>query len=282
MPNPAGSGLPNEATYRETEETVIDQITCLEWQKVPLEQRDDWLSAIDYCEGLTLGGSNDWRLPSRIELLSITKFLEPAGVDEHVFVGTHAPTDWTASAEAGVIIDEDQPGAGFSWCRSADPGGVFPGAQSSKYGVRCVRGGGAGEAPSELAIAPANQYTQTAAGEIRDNYTGLTWEQDQSDASMPYEDAAAYCSSLALGGIAWRVPTAQELLTLVDEARRLGAIDLDVFPSTEYDAVDERVYWTAEPSSDGVTLERPGVNFATGALSFEDATEKQGWVKCVR
>ena len=40
--------------------------------------------------------------------------------------------------------------------------------------VRCVRGGGDDPydtAPGALAVAPPNQYTAVATGEVRDNYT---------------------------------------------------------------------------------------------------------------
>ena len=41
----------------------------------------------------------------------------------------------------------------------------------------CARGGGTGEAPRDLAVAPDNQYAEIAPSEIKDNYTGLTSER---------------------------------------------------------------------------------------------------------
>src|SRR4029077_19820260 len=77
--------------------------------------------------------------------------------------------------------------------------------------ARCVRGNGPGEAAATFAKEPANHYT-IAAGEVTDNYTGLTWQQVYSTARMAWADAPAYCSGLSLNGHpGWRVPTLNEL-----------------------------------------------------------------------
>ncbi|MDH5721217.1 MAG: DUF1566 domain-containing protein, partial [Spirochaetia bacterium] len=62
--------------------TVTDYTTNLVWQKCSMGQTNDascsgsattatWFNAINYCEGLTLGGKTDWRLPNVTELESI-------------------------------------------------------------------------------------------------------------------------------------------------------------------------------------------------------------------
>jgi hypothetical protein len=277
MPTPVGSGLPNEASYADLGETVHDDVTCLEWQKEPPEETRDWVSALDYCSELTLGGSSDWRLPTRIELTSIVTYDNHQGFDP-VFPAWDARGIWTASAASFSVANGDPPGQGEAWAWFVD--GLGYDLQSAKRYVRCVRGGGAGEEPTSAAVAPANQYSEPAPGEIRDNYTGLTWQQDQSNTLIAHADAAAYCPSLTLGGHTWRTPSVQELLTLVDEARAAPAINTEVFPDTEWETFPR--YWVStnagEPSgSNGVCL-----TFADGILSSGDVSGEDGRVKCVR
>jgi hypothetical protein len=280
MPNEIGSGLPNEASYTATSDTIVDERTCLEWQKSApprmLPDLYDWTHAEDYCDKLVLGGHDDWRLPTRIELVSIARFGAREGVDVNVFSGTYEAGLWTASLWAPVIMDPTA--AGIAWAIFSTPTSVQSTRESGIEGVRCVRGGGAGEAPNELAAAPADLYTNVAFGEVRDNYTGLVWQQGQSGAAMPYEDAGAYCASLTLGGHGWRLPSAQEFLTLVDETESLHAINLDAFPDTESVAR----YWCAQPPSDVPANYRVSVNSSSGNLFFEDATGEEGFVRCVR
>ena len=54
--------------------TVTNTGTGLMWQKATAPGRYLWQAALLYCEGLFLGGHNDWRLPSRNELQSIVDY----------------------------------------------------------------------------------------------------------------------------------------------------------------------------------------------------------------
>ncbi|MCP4317954.1 MAG: DUF1566 domain-containing protein [Hyphomicrobiales bacterium] len=54
--------------------TVTDTATGLTWQQVDDGQTRDWPSALAYCEGLTLAGHSDWRLPNVKELQSIVDY----------------------------------------------------------------------------------------------------------------------------------------------------------------------------------------------------------------
>lgn len=58
---------------------VRDSKTTLEWQDDYNDNSNiikftHWKDAIDYCEGLSLNGQIDWRLPNKKELLSIVKY----------------------------------------------------------------------------------------------------------------------------------------------------------------------------------------------------------------
>jgi len=289
MPNPVGSGLPNEASYTDQGDTVLDDLTCLTWQKSPPSTTYVWQDAIDYCEGLSLGGHDDWRLPTRVEMASIVDFTKGPAIDTTAFPGASGAFHKTSS---DWILTIEQRGAGagkdFAWAYNTGDGIVSNAySKATAARLRCVRSDGAGEGPSEPAVAPPNLYTEVAAGEIRDNYTGLVWQQGYSDAGMPFADAAAYCLTLALGGNTWRLPSVRELATLVDEARVAPSINVTMFPDTQYGSRSNDWYWASHLARNSQT--------AAWALNFDDGFTgtnvgssgdwnyfTAGWVKCVR
>ena len=63
---------------------VTDNITTLQWLDEPFTTNRTWAVAITYCEGLTVGGFDNWRLPNINELYSI--------VDHSLFTPALAPT----------------------------------------------------------------------------------------------------------------------------------------------------------------------------------------------
>ncbi|NNF36618.1 MAG: sulfatase-like hydrolase/transferase [Saprospiraceae bacterium] len=60
--------------YDNGDETITDSTTMLMWQKADDGIGRDWLSSIEYCENLTLGGYEDWHLPHAKELHSIVDY----------------------------------------------------------------------------------------------------------------------------------------------------------------------------------------------------------------
>jgi len=98
-------------------------------------------------------------------------------------------------------------------------------------------------------MAPVGHYTINT-DTVVDNKTGLTWQRSPApSASAPatYTQAAAatYCAALSLGGYSsgWRVPTANELLSIVDDHANYPSIDSVAFPNTPANSF----YWTSTP-----------------------------------
>lgn len=287
MPNQPGSGLPNEATYSdEGDGTVLDEVTGLRWEKDAPSDQGSWDDALAYCEGLSLGGWNDWRLPTRVEITSVLDYSKP-GWSADAFPGAAGGFHRTAS---DWILTIEQIGAGagkdFAWAFNMSDGIVsnaYSKASDARY--RCVRSDGDGEGPSEPAVAPPDQYTEVGSGEVLDNYTGLIWESGDSD-SVDHSGAVAYCESLELGGQNWRLPSIRELATLVDEAEVAPSINGTYFPDTKYGSRSNNWYWA---------IDEDALSSAHWALNFDDGftgTNKgapdswnyftSGFARCVR
>ena len=75
MPNDQAdvtAGAPNLESYTDNGDgTVTDNVTGLMWQQTVPTGTYTWAQAVAYCPTLTLADHSDWRLPSRIELVSI-------------------------------------------------------------------------------------------------------------------------------------------------------------------------------------------------------------------
>jgi cysteine-rich repeat protein len=133
MPNSPGSGLPNEASYDvQTAGVVRDLVTQLVWQREAPDEFYDWEEAKEYCGALELGGWRDWRLPSRVELMSIVDLErdEPA-IDDSVFQGPLSDFYWSSSPVAGDASD--------AWYVDFLYGSTSSYDVSNTNRVRCVR-----------------------------------------------------------------------------------------------------------------------------------------------
>jgi hypothetical protein len=126
------------------------------------------------------------------------------------------------------------------------------------------------------ADAPLRHYTVTA-GTVRDNGTGLTWQQTPDPTPRSWSSADNYCKQLQLSGGGWRLPTLKELLTLVDPARTASpVIDPKAFPDAK--AV---IYW----SSNDYVVDRTyswTVDFGIGNSAKDHLKSATGNARCVR
>ena len=114
-------------------------------------------------------------------------------------------------------------------------------------------------AVSARAAAPAGHFTNLGDGTVRDNLTGLVWQQGFSSATQNLGDSAAYCSTpTGPSGGGWRLPTVAELQTLVDETVMTPSIDSAYFPSTT-----PNWFWSSTPVP-GSELDGWAVTFAGG------------------
>lgn len=94
-PAPADIGPSNYADNGDG--TITDTVTGLIWQKTSGPARV-WTGALVYCDGLSLAGHDDWRLPGVVELASIVDYGKvPPGptINTAVFPDTLPDVYWT-------------------------------------------------------------------------------------------------------------------------------------------------------------------------------------------
>lgn len=124
------------------------------------------------------------------------------------------------------------------------------------------------------ADAPPDRYTINDNGTVKDNATGLLWQQGFAGPFVRSR-AQTYCSELRLANTAWRLPTMKELQTLVDRRRWSPAIDLTYFPRTPTAG-----FWT----SSSIVMTNPVaawlVDFDEGRTA--DSVGGSFHVRCVR
>lgn len=128
---------------------------------------------------------------------------------------------------------------------------------------------------SAQASAPAGRYT-LSVDTVYDTKTKLTWQRATPGATYDWPGAKSYCQGLTLGGYSsgWRLPTIQELSSLVDVASFNPAIDKAAFPGTPVGR-----YWSSSPNArySGAWT----VTFDYGNATHYNTTDSYP-VRCVR
>ena len=124
---------------------------------------------------------------------------------------------------------------------------------------------------------PQSFTLKTVSGQniVVDNNTGLEWQQVISEDIFNWDDAVSHCESLEYAGYTdWRLPTALELLTIVDNSKYGPAIDSAYFPNRP-----NAEFWT---STLHVNIERAWkFSFNDGFTENNTKADSFG-VQCVR
>ena len=119
---------------------------------------------------------------------------------------------------------------------------------------------------------------------VRDNETGLVWEQSPSTSTFPWSSggttAALHCNQLTTGGrLGWRLPTIQELASLVDPTLSFPAL-----PSgNPFNAahVQSNYYWSATTDASDPS-NAWAVHLGVGTVGFGGGLANKLYVWCVR
>lgn len=219
--------------------TVTDNVTGLVWQQVPADMPFNWQDAQDYCEVLSLAGSDNWRTPSLKELFSISDFaIGWPYINTEYFGLANAPEFkqqqyWSSNYyEVGTTHGGASSAMGVNHGTGhikAYPDGNDGGPMVAKY-VRCVRG-------EEYGV---NKFGDRHDGTVTDKATGLMWMQDDSFVALDWQEALAFAEQKNaenyMGYRDWRLPNIKELQSIVDYSGVYPAIDVRYFQMTDQDS----------------------------------------------
>lgn len=246
-------------SYQPDGDVVCDSDTLLCWPEVPVDTPVTWRNAEATCSALRVGNHDDWRVPTRIELLSIVAFGHIPTFKDY-FLGP-AREYWTATPYV-----EDPSTA---WSVDFTRGQPYPRATDEGHYVRCVRNGRT-DKPND----GEHRFVMTAGtGTVFDRVTNLTWQKD-SVPMRSFLDTRKYCQLLNIDGIVnFEVPLVHELFTLVDDRRSNPAL-APSFGASGGDRV-----WSLTPG-DSAGNEYFTLDETTGGTMLVTATDLAA-VRCV-
>jgi hypothetical protein len=244
-----------EPRFRAGEGVAADLATGLTWtlDANPAEFPLTWPEALEFVAGLNREahlGFTDWRLPNRRELRSLVSHQtrKPALPEGHPFAGVFLGWYWSSTSAARAPA--------FAWYLHLEGGRMFYGRKDQSYLLWPVRGqspvlpatgqrrcfnaagaeipcGGTGQ-DGELACGLAWPEPRFApgrgerSGAVHDRLTGLWWQRRADAAGGPVRWAEALEAARGLGpgpgGRPWRLPTINELESVVDAGRHDPAL----------------------------------------------------------
>ncbi len=216
-------GKVGENVYEESgegsEKVVFDHSTNLLWQKGSVSGKS-WKEALEYCENLEYAGYEDWRLPNRNELMTLADYSKAGTGLVSSFPGMEAEQFVVSTSSLGF------PEVGYwtyQWSVSMNDGTLssLSSEEEKFYSVRCVR--------SDLDAAPADGIPECdekiGYTPCRDTANGIVWsmvimEPDEETGYYEWYGTAAAeaCTNAVMHGKnKWRLPTVDELRTLMKE-----------------------------------------------------------------
>jgi hypothetical protein len=128
-------GLQAEFLRDDSKNIVLDSSNGLIWQDDTEVKttKMTWAVALTYCEGLSAGGYDDWRLPNQNELRSIIDKSRVSPSLSPKFVNFASNYFWSSTTYAGSTDG--------AWGVDFDDGYDYAYYKTSSFYVRCVRAG---------------------------------------------------------------------------------------------------------------------------------------------
>lgn len=228
----------NEPSYTDNNDgTITDNNTSLMWTKS--FEVMSYKDAVKKAKDLSLGGYNDWRLPSIKEVYSLMLFSGKDVSSKNMgsipngavpFIDTYY-FDFDYGSNGDRIIDTQL-------LSSTIYMGKTMSGQKTVFGVNIADGRIKGYPLADIRSKRDKEYTvffvrgneaygindfQVSESTVSDLSTGLMWDKNDSKTSMSWEEAFKWVeeknSENYLGYSDWRLPNAKELQSIVDYER---------------------------------------------------------------
>ncbi|TGK02804.1 DUF1566 domain-containing protein [Leptospira langatensis] len=129
----------------------------------------------------------------------------------------------------------------------------------------------------------AAPFTDNGDGTVTDSATSLVWQQCSSGLSgsscstgtattYTWQNALSYCNTLSLSSKSWRVPSINELKSIIDRSRVAPSISITFFP----EASSSTANWSSTTDINSGSGNAWGVSFADGSVT---SSVKSGTLK---
>jgi hypothetical protein len=226
--------------------TVTDPTTGLQWMRCSMGQTWDGSActgtastytfdqAVALTGMVTFAGQSDWRVPNVRELGTIVGPGDYARIDMVAFPNTPISDLWSDSPLTNT--------SGYAWGIEIVDGIIGWYGLTRSNNVRLVR---SGQSFGLLDIArPDSDYVDLGDGTVKHTPTRLIWQRCavgqiwtgstcNGTTSIFSLDAAKLLTSSFAGKTDWRLPTEEELLSLVDYSKFSPATNVIQFPKAE-------------------------------------------------
>lgn len=212
--------------------TITDNNTGLIWGQNQSSSTMPWSQASSYCESLTTGDYDDWRMPTLKELWSIRDFSTGwPWIDTDYFNLTGDGTQmnqhhsWTSDQYLVESEYQNEQVQGDPYWIVNDWTGHIKAMSGARY-VRAVRGN---------TTYGINDFVDNGDETVTDHATGLMWSQNDNGEYLFWKEALAYAEAATIAGYDdWRLPSIKELQSIADNSvTEIPAMDTSVFNLTE-------------------------------------------------
>lgn len=124
----------NETRWQRSSDIVTDSKLQLSWQDDHAAKvtKKSWVEAREYCQNISLGGQNDWRLPNFNELQSIVDHDRHNTAVNSTFENVHHSDNYWSSTN----YESDEK---LAWVVNFYYGYTLFDSKREEYCVRCVR-----------------------------------------------------------------------------------------------------------------------------------------------
>jgi hypothetical protein len=226
------------------DEIRVDKETGLIWQKLDYGnyREQNWLSADNYCNDLSLKGFSDWRLPGKDELVDLYK--------------NQFELDFTTQQILYWSSTTYEHDANKMWAVPFDHGGQELQSKNDTAFVFCVRGRQQFSSRREITV---------------DQDADLMWQDNEYFEQHSWNRAMNYCDNLELGGYSdWRLPSRNEIGLLYIRKDILRSYSRDQYWTSTEIAQHDKIAWDASFDFDNLYISEPR------------SKKRERYVRCVR